>query len=371
MGVILGLKHTRTGDTLVSVYKSLSSTSLPNIISPPPVMSASIIPQSHSDLDPVQDALQSLVRTDPSVRADTQDGQTLIHGLGALHLEIVEGRLRHEWGVRFQVGKRRVSYREGFRDCEFSTTYDAYTQDIAGKPVVAIVQLKLRKVLEDEHGDPIWDGNIVVDAGGRPLLHPDAYVPTDPEGQVARGISSVLSNSPHTSLPISNVYIQVQKFQYPSSEASASILATASAAILRSILREAGMGPVMEPYVRMKISVPEDSLGSVVKDLTETGGEILSMASDNLDGINSFPDSEVYIPPHWLSPSSTSVSKGLSSPRLKQTINALAPLSRILDYSTRLRALSCGHGVFEMVNAGFKEVSVTRMHEILQEVGRM
>jgi elongation factor G len=373
VGVVLGLKSTRTGDTLVSTYKSAGDRhSLPEIIPPPAVMSASIIPHSHSDLDPVQDALHALTRTDPSVRVDIQDGQILIHGLGALHLEIVEGRLRDEWDVRFEVGRRRVSYRESLGDGDISAASDNYVQAIAGSSFPVTVKLRVRKLQEDEQGDPIWDGSLVVDSKGRPMKSPDSYDLGDPWGHIARGMASTLSVSPHTSLPMSQIHIQILDFSYPASETSPTILAAASAAILRNILRKAGMGPLMEPYIRMKIHFPQDSFGRVVKDLTESGGEVLSFDSEanfTGDGVIAFPEDGVYIPPEWMSPSGSTSLSG-SSPRTRQTLHALAPLGRMLDYSSRLRALSGGHGVFEMENGGFKEVSEERRREILQEIGK-
>jgi len=82
------------------------------MIPPPAVMSALVIPLSHPDLDPVQTALESLARTDPSVHVDTQEGQILVHGPSTLHLKIVEGRLQDEFDVRFEFRQCRVSYRE-------------------------------------------------------------------------------------------------------------------------------------------------------------------------------------------------------------------------------------------------------------------
>src|SRR5882762_2258140 len=173
VGVIQGLKYTRTGDTLILAQRDIppESSSLRDIIPPPAVMSASVIPLSHSDLDPVQTALQSLARTDPSVRVDTQEGQILVHGLGALHLEIVEGRLRDEFDVCFEFGQRRVSYREGLGLGEPTNdpSSDRWVTDVMGKPVSVVINFSLRQLRGDEIGDPAWDGNIVVDMDGTPI----------------------------------------------------------------------------------------------------------------------------------------------------------------------------------------------------------
>ncbi|KAH7914219.1 P-loop containing nucleoside triphosphate hydrolase protein [Hygrophoropsis aurantiaca] len=378
VGVLLGLKYTRTGDTLVSTPGlAASQTSVRSIIPPPAVMSASVIPKSHSDLDPVQDALHALSRTDPSVRVDTQEGQMLVHGLGALHLEIVEGRLQDEWGVKCEFGGRRVSYREGLGN-DISLAVDEWSTDVGGKSTTVIVRMEVTPLLESEQGDPVWDDNLVLGPDGKCLPSADSFRnQEDPMGNIARGIANTLSNSPHTSLALSHLKVSIKEFEYPQ-ELPPSILAGASSSILRDRIRSAGIGPVMEPYIALKISVNEDNLGKVVKDLTENGGEVLDLASEassTLSGedIGSFSIDGVYVPPDELSPSSASSSAAISaidSPRLKRTIHAVAPLSKMLDYSTRLRAISGGHGVFEMANAGFRQVAQSRKLEILREIGR-
>ncbi|KII95074.1 hypothetical protein PLICRDRAFT_25697 [Plicaturopsis crispa FD-325 SS-3] len=373
VGVIFGLKYTRTGDTLVSTGVKLGSSSpLREIVPPASVMSASVIPQSHSDLGPVQAALESLARTDPSVRIDVQEGQVLMHGLGALHLEIVEGRLRDEFQANFELGGRRVSYRETLSPTAPAEVSDTWDTMISGKPVSATIALAVRRLREDEEGDPAWDGNVVVDKLGKPLPFPESSRNTDDAmAQVAHGLSSTLSTSPNSSLALSHVHIQVLSLEYPAQ--ATSILAGASAVVLRNYLRAAGIGPLMEPYIRLKISVNEDSLGLVIKDLTEHAGEMEDLGSGSSgasdEELGAYPSDGVYVPPAWLSPSSAS-SPSADSPRLKRSIHAVAPLSQMLDYSNRLRALSGGHGLFEMANAGFREVSDSRALEILKEIGR-
>ncbi|KAJ7904627.1 P-loop containing nucleoside triphosphate hydrolase protein [Mycena olivaceomarginata] len=344
VGVLLGLKHTRTGDTLESAgAPSASRHSLREIATPPAVIAASVIPNSHADLQPVQDALEALSRTDPSVRIDTQDGQLLAHGLGALHLEIVEGRLRDEWGVHFEFGARRVSFREGLGPRAPSPDARVWRTDAGASVSIA---LDLRPLAADEVGDSIWDGNVVVDHAGQPFDSPNSFAAT----------ADALSNSPNTSLAMSHVHIRVGAIDLPKG-VPPSVLTGAAAFILRQHLRDAGRGPILEPFVALKVSVNEDSLGKAVTDLTEHGAEVLDLGTgsvvdaDGTEEVGGYPEEGNYIPP-------------------QRTINAVAPLSQMLDYSNRLRALSGGHGVFEMANAGFRKVSSVRRFEILKEIGR-
>ncbi|KIJ20260.1 hypothetical protein PAXINDRAFT_67798 [Paxillus involutus ATCC 200175] len=382
VGVLLGLKHTRTGDTLVDARgtggSASSRASLRGVIPPPAVMSVSVIPNSHSDLEPVQEALHSLIRTDPSVRMDTQEGQILVHGLGALHLEIIEGRLRDEWDAKFEFGSRQVSYRESTSSI-IPAQLEEWSTEIAGKVMTAKLALSVAPLDEGDQGDPAFDGNLVLGMQGQSLKAPDSYSDQlDPMAHLARGIASALSSSPHTALPLSHVKIQVTRYSLPR-DAPPSILTGASSYILRSKLKEAGMGPILEPFVKLKVSVHEDTLGKVVKDITESGGEVIDLTSDvspssaTEEEGEPYPTDGVYIPPDELSPSSASSrasSSASHAPRAKRTIRAIAPLSRMLDYSTRLRALSAGHGSFDMTNAGFQGVAEPRKMEILREIGR-
>ena len=376
VGVILGLRYTRTGDTLISTVASESAQSLLRDITPPPALiSASVIPHSHSDLQPVQDALASLSRTDPSLRVDVQDGQILVHGLGGLHLEIVEGRLRDEWKVRFEFGQRRVSYREGLGFNKPTLNWNLWESDVGGKHISTKIPIEIRSMEPTEEGDPVWDGNIVVDEKGTPVPIPQS-MPGSSLAYVAEGISNALSNSPHSSLPMTYVHVQVGRLKELTTRVPA-IITGATSTILRRRIRDAGMGPILEPFVALKISVNESSLGKVVKDLTEHSGEVVELSDGTNAGpsgqedIGGFSDEGVYIPPEWLSPSGAHISRTISyGSRMKRSLQGIAPLSQFLDYSNRLRAISEGHGIFEMANAGFKQVSQERKMEILREIGR-
>ncbi|KAL4081659.1 P-loop containing nucleoside triphosphate hydrolase protein [Scleroderma yunnanense] len=372
VGVLLGLRYTRTGDTLVSGCrhgKDASEQSMRGVVPPPAVMSVSVIPSSHSDLEPVQAAIQSLARTDPSVRMDTQDGQILVHGLGALHLEITEGRLRDEWRANFEFGKRQVSYRESVGS-KISSGLQEWSTEIAGKTVTVKVSVSISPLDAGEQGDPAYEGNLVLDNKGKPLTAPDASPDQfHPLTNLARGISSALSSSPHTFLPYSQVKVQIMNFHLPR-DAPTSILAGASSAVMRNILKDTGMGPILEPYIKLRISVHEDTMGKVIKGIIDNGGEVLDLGSDVTSDQRSYNTDGIYIPPAELSPSSGSSGDDASTPSSKRTVYAVAPLSQMLDYSTRLRALSAGHGSFDMMNAGFREVSGSRKMEILRELGR-
>ncbi|KAI9466889.1 translation elongation factor 2 [Lactarius psammicola] len=355
VGVILGLKHTRAGDTLTSSHGRSKEPSPFTGITPPPIMmSASVIPQSHADLQPVEDALNNLIRTDPSVRMETHEGQLLVHGLGTLHLEIIEGRLKDEWGVNCEFGRRRVAYRESIGLDKFQFPETDWTTNIGGRNVTVSVSFALRPLLSNETGDVAWGENIVIRDDGQPLRHPDtSHDEQDPWTHISRGISSALSSSPHTSFPLSRSCIQVTAFNHPP-DTPPSILGGASAVILRDHVKKRGRGAIMEPFIRVRVSVGSDVLGKVMKDLVEHAKK------------------ECIFPPKWLSPSTMSSSdQDNHSVLMKRHVCAVAPLSQMLDYSTRLRALSGGHGQFDMAPTGFRTVSPGREVEVLREIGRV
>lgn len=370
VGAVLGLKYTRTGDTLVSVAGGSSASSLRDIIPPPPLMSVSVIPHSHADLEPVEEALNALARTDPSVRVETHEGQLLVHGLGALHLEIVESRLREEWKVNCEFGRRRVSFRECLGTGDVSAVSNTWQTEIGGQPVRIRLEFTVGELEGEEQGDPLWDGNLILGTDGKPIPPGELHVNTnDALAHVAKGISSTLSSSPNTTLALSRMRIQIKDLEYPK-EVHPSVLAGASAAILRNIVRAAGQGDLMEPYIRLKIAVDESAVGRVVEDLGEHGGEVLDLDAASAEDSEPFVEDGAYLPPQWLSPSTGKAAKSSSS-RMKRTILAVAPLSQMLDYSTRLRALSGGHGLFQMENEGFRRVSSQRTTDILRELSTL
>lgn len=376
VGVILGLKHTRTGDTLSSTAHGKNAhveiSALPNIIPPPAVMTSAVIPQSHADLAPVEEALNSLTRTDPSVRVETHEGQLLVHGLGALHLEIVAGRLKDEWKANFELGRRYVSYREGLGSQEPSDVPTAWSTNAGGGVVTASVKFQVAALDESNAGDLAWGGNRVFGLDGQPLAGPEsAYTQTDPMGHIVRGIAAALSNSPNTSLQLSKISVKVSSHNFPP-DAPLTVLTGASAFILRELLKAHGPVPIMEPYIQLNVTATEDTVGRIVKDLTEHGGEVLDLAGSSTGAEDSdpYPQDGVYIPPAWLSPSTMDPGSSAGTARQRRSIAAVAPLSQMLDYSVRLRALSGGHGQFDMAPAGFRTVSEARKMDILREIGR-
>ena len=352
-----------------------------SISAPPATISASVVSQSQSDIQLVHNALNSLARTDPSVRWTEEDGQTLVHGLGALHLEIVEGRLRDEFGANFSLGRRRVNYKETFPDVGEASDSLHWDKEILGKPARASIELSVRRLEQVEEGDPAFGGNQVLDAHGNQLPTSSSELSKLPleVATIIQGLQGPLSASFFSALPLTSVCITIKSFTLaPGSPPAA--LASASSLLLRQMLKNSGSGIILEPFIRVKVDVPETVMGKVVKDLTENGGEIQDMLTDSRSlssigngdqGVVPFSTEGLYIPPAWITPSAMTTAEGeIMSSGQKRSIHALAPLSKMLDYQSRLRAVSGGQATFEMSSAGYLEVNPARQLEILQELGR-
>ena len=395
VGAVLGFRHTRTGDTLVSssLKEDASSLMLAAISPPPAVISASIVPQSHTDVKDLEEALTALTRCDPSIRIteDSTEGQTLVHGLGALHLEIAENRLRDEWGINAHFGKRRVAFRETIApDSPPVSEIGRCNKDVAHKKVEATVNVTLRPMDREEvvrsHAAQhieLWDGNlvqVVIDDSTIEFPPPDStifdhhtYPAHSPIVAILQGVTTALSSSPHTLLPLSKVHLRVDTHTLDIG-APPTLLISATSEAIRHALQRSNRYPLMEPYARVKVDVDEGNLGNVVKDLTEHGGEILDlgMASGMADDeIGPFKSEGVYIPSDILTPSSAAQRATGGSSSMKRTVHANAPLAQMLDYASRLRAVSGGQGSFELSVAGFHVVSTARRAEILREIGRL
>ncbi|KAJ3727836.1 P-loop containing nucleoside triphosphate hydrolase protein [Lentinula raphanica] len=246
---------------------------------------------------------------------DTLEGQTLIHGLGALHLESVEGRFH----ANFELGKRRVSYREALGPHHYPPHFEKslITKDVkaesAGNSVT--VALDIRPLQEDEDGSSLRDGNLVLDKAGVPISSPESSSTANPELLIASGIATALSSSPHSFLPMSRLRIRIGERSTPS---PLSLLTGASAIVMRNRLRKAGMGSPMEPYFVL-VSVTEDTLGKVAKDPTEHGAELQDLG----DGTG-YPEEGNYISPDIISLSSSNLNSAdsLSEGQLQELAKA-------------------------------------------------
>ncbi len=195
---------------------------------------------------------------------------------------------------------------------------------------------------------------------------------------------------PCLTLPLCHVHVQVLrvtsstsaipvKMVSPSGSTHSlpAIVTAAASHALRMGIQRFGLGEFLEPFIRVKVDVGEEYLGRVVRDLIEAGGEVVDMEMGEDEAFVGYEEDGVYIPPAWVTPTTGSLDQvsigqqGGAQLMPKRSVHAFAPLSSMLDYSTRLRALSGGLGAFEMSVDGFRLVtSESRKQEILRELGR-
>ena len=419
IGVILGLKYARTGDTLIS-YKGanpktgppapLNSLQLRPIEVPPAVFFSSIESQSASEEKTVANALALLVREDPSLQlnVDEDSGQTLLSGMGEFHLEIAQDRLIKDLKAKASMGKIEIAYRESTLVSSFPErcTFD---QETAGKKGKASCNATVRPLPENieaavtglddytnttnENGNQVmtfvastkdtdealesWNGDLPSHLP-LPIVHM----------ALKNGALAALGRGVAHGFPLTNTQValtidpRTQIFgneTTPSAIQSAARLAT-KAAIKNST--EQGGSALMELMMNVTISTDEASLGAVVNDISSSrGGHIISL--DDADVVSTVDRKamredpaivdlrKVYAPPDPFAASESGESQehsGIDSGSRQRSITARVPLKEMVGYLKHLRSLTGGRGTFVMSADRFERVVGQREQVLLKEL---
>ncbi|KAI7851448.1 P-loop containing nucleoside triphosphate hydrolase protein [Circinella umbellata] len=386
IGVIVGLKNTRTGDTLVQSNDTSSIKSnlqLGNIDIPSPAFFAAIEPASVSEEKAVDEALKNLTREDPSLKVwtDEDSGQTLISGMGELHLEIVKDRLINDFKCKAEVGKMRISYRE---TCQSEAAVSAsYDREVMGKRSKAKCQVEILPVGEDYQDD----GSSIVDSGN--YLQLDlGEVDESKEQQHQKSSASTSSDSPQLSreevrraiqtgllsglargailgFPLTKLKVKVHNLETFGQDTSVGSISACVANGVQEAIKQAGPC-LLEPMMEVHTEVNESDIGSVVSDLSGTRrGHVIGLESSTTDGPNSGyqQDVEVYAPKDSLLANSE-----VGEYKTKQVVKAHVPLSSMLGYSNGLRSLTGGSGSFSMRVIGYGQMSKDRERGVVEEM---
>ncbi len=318
IGAILGLKESFTGDTLCD---SANPVVLERITFPDPVISIAIEPKSTADQDRMANALQRLSEEDPTfqVQSDENTGQTIIKGMGELHLDVLVDRMLREFKVQANVGKPRVSYRETITKPVSSVGYKYVKQSGGhgqyGHVVFALEPLDRSAGIQFEN--KITGGSI-----------PKEYIPAVEKGVKEAVESGILAGYPVTDL-------KVQLIDGSFHEVDSSEMAFKMAAIL--CMREGlhrGSSVLLEPIMKVEVVVPDEYLGEVLGQVTSRRGEIQGM--------------EI-------------------RPGNAQAVRGVIPLSEMFGYATELRSGTQGRGVFTMEFDYYAPVSQTVAEKILNK----
>ena len=311
----VGLKFTTTGDTLCDEKNPVV---LEAMEFPEPVISIAIEPKTKADQDKLSVALGKLASEDPSfrVRVDEETGQTVISGMGELHLEIIVDRLKREFKVEANIGNPQVAYRETFRKAV--KTEGKYIKQSGGKGNYGHCWLEMTPL---EPGAGFEFENKIV--GG---AIPKEYIPA-----IEKGVTEAMENGIVAGYPV--VYFKVTVFDGSFHEVDSNEMAFKIAA---SMAFKDGMkqgSPVLlEPIMKVEVVTPDEYMGDVMGDLSSRRGRIEGM---NVQGN-------------------------------AQVINAMVPLKQMFGYSTELRSITQGRATYTMQFDHYEEVPANIAEEIIK-----
>jgi elongation factor G len=307
---VVGLRHTLTGDTLCDPKKPLV---LPSISFPQTVITMSIEPRSAADRAKLGDALEALRREDPtfSYKTDKETGQTVISGMGELHLEILQHKLVKDMKVDVRVGKPRVAYKETIT--QSARAEGKFIHQSGGRGQYGHVVLEVQPLVDAE-GHWLPRVEFVANA-------PSDKVPHEYANSVGRGVREATGNGVLAGYPVIGVQATMVDGSYHPVDSSDLAFEQAASIAFEKALKEAG--PVLlEPVMRVQAVVPESALGAVQGDLLAKRGVIL--------------DCRVH-----------------GSMRV---IDAKVPLVELFGYSSDIRSLTAGRGSFTMEPMTYERV---------------
>jgi len=319
IGATLGLKHTFTGETLCDADAPVI---LESISFPEPVISVAVEPKSAADEERLNEGLRRLAEEDPTfvVETDPDTGQTLIKGMGELHLEILTDRLKREFGVEGRISRPRVSYRETIT--EASTGHGLFDRETGGQAHFAEVTLEVQPL-------PAGEGFAFESA------LPDEALAKELADAVQQGCREAMESGVLVGYTL--VDVRVRLLDVKVLEESASELAFKVAGTKAFNHAVEGAQPVLlEPLMDLEAVVPEEYTGDVMSDLNARGAEIRKMASRAGD---------------------------------IRAIRAFVPLAKMFGYATRLRSLTQGRGMFTMEFERYAQVDQQRMDALIEGGG--
>ncbi len=314
---LVGMKFTKTGDTLCDSNHPLY---LENIHIPPTVIELKIAPSKRKDQSKLGEALGKLANEDPSfnIRFDDETEETIISGMGELHLEIIIDRLKHEFGVEVEVGEPSVAYRETIT-AEFESNYK-HSKQTGGKGQFAhtVIRIEPNSGNGYEFIDKIKGGAI-----------PSEFIQS-----VNKGILKTLENGVMAGYPVVDVKVVLLDGGFHPVDSSDMAFQTCASICFKNGFMKAD--PILlEPMMKIEVNTPDDYIGNVVGDLNKRRGKIESMRRYR---------------------------KGA------QKVNGLVPLMEMFGYATQLRNISSGRASYSM--EFFKYMPVTRaiQDDILKKV---
>ena len=316
----VGLKDTTTGETLCDEKNPVI---LEKMTFPTPVISVAIEPKTKADQDKMGIALQKLAEEDPSfqVKTDTETGQTIISGMGELHLEIIVDRLLREFKVDANVGKPQVAYRETIRGT--ADQESKFIRQSGGRGQYGHVKVKIEPA--EENAGFVFENKVVGGAIPREYIEP-----------ARKGMEEALEGGILAGFPVIDVKVTLYDGTYHDVDSSEMAFKIAGSMAMKEGVRKA-KPCLLEPMMKVEIEVPEENTGDVIGDISSRRGRIEGMEIIEGTGI--------------------------------QKINVVVPLAEMFGYSTDIRSKTQGRGTFSMEFKAYEQVPSNIETEIISKSG--
>jgi elongation factor G len=316
IAAVVGLKNTKTGDTLCTDDDPIM---LERMAFPEPVIQIAIEPKTKADQDKLGEALSKLSDEDPTfkVRVDEETGQTVISGMGELHLEILVDRMKREFKVEANIGKPQVAYRESIT--QKINAEGKFVKQSGGRGKYGHVWVEMEP---NEAGKGYEFENAIV--GG---VIPREYIPA-----VSKGIEEAMRNGVVAGYPVVDVKVKLYDGSYHDVDSDELSFKVAGSMAFREGASKASP-TLLEPIMSVEVVTPEEYLGDVMGDLNSRRGKI----------------------------------EGFSARKDAQVIKAHSPLSEMFGYATRLRSMTQGRAIFTMQFSHYAEVPKSIADEISEK----
>ncbi|MEZ0152747.1 MAG: elongation factor G [Candidatus Reddybacter sp.] len=315
----IGLKDVTTGDTLCALGDVIT---LERMEFPDPVISVAVEPRSQPDQEKMGVALGKLAQEDPSfrVKTDEETGQTIISGMGELHLDILVDRMRREFGVEANIGKPQVAYREAIRNtCEVE---GKFVRQSGGRGQYGHVWVKFEPREDEEEGlefiNEIVGGSV-----------PKDYIPA-----VEKGIAEQMKNGVVAGYPLLGLKATLCDGSFHDVDSNEMAFKVAGSLATKKLVEEGG-AVLLEPTMQVEVVMPEENMGDVVGDLNRRRGIILGMV-DNSSG---------------------------------KVVTAEVPLAEMFGYATDVRSATQGRATFTMEFLKYSEAPANVAKEIIARNG--
>jgi elongation factor G len=314
---VVGLKHTRTGDTLCEERDPII---LEKMVFPEPVISVAIEPKTKADQEKMGEALAKLAEEDPTFKVSTNEetGQTIISGMGELHLEIIIDRMKREFRVEANVGKPQVAYKETIR--KKVEQEGKFIRQSGGRGQFGHVWITVEP---NEKGKGYEFENAII--GGS--------IPKEYINPVSEGIVEAMRNGVLAGYPMEDVKVTLFDGGYHEVDSSEMAFKIAGSIAFKEAAKKANPA-LLEPIMDVEVVTPEEYMGDVMGDLSSRRGKI----------------------------------EGLTARKDAQVIKSRVPLSEMFGYSTSLRSMTQGRAIFTMQFSHYEEVPQSISDQIIEKV---